>query len=105
MRAGPLRNRIIIEKTTESQSSSGEVDNTWSTFATVWASIEPLNVKEYFDSQQVNAEENTRFRIRYLLGVTTKMRISWNSRIYDIRSIININEINKEMVLMAVEDV
>lgn len=105
MRAGPLRNRIIIQTTTESQSTSGYNVNTWSTFATVWASIEPLNGKEYFDSQQVNAEENTRFRIRYLQNITTKMRVSWNSRIYDIRSIININEINKEMVLMAVEDV
>lgn len=105
IRAGKLRHEIVIQKTTQTQSTSGAFVDSWATFATVRASIEPLNGKEYFDSQQVNAEENIRFRIRYLPNLTTKMRISWDSRIFDIRSIINTNERNRELILMVVEDV
>ena len=105
MRAGRLNKKITIQQTTETQSSIGEVINTWATFAIVWAAIEPLLGREYFESQQVNAEETIRFRIRYVAGITPKMRISWHSRLFDIRSIINVRERNQELLLMAVEDV
>ena len=103
--AGKLRHTIIIQSTTQTQSSSGAITDSWGTFATVRASITPLNGREYFESQQVNAEEVTRFTIRYIASITTKMRILWGSRTYDIRSIINVNQVDKLMNLMVVEDV
>ena len=105
MRSGRLNKKITIQKTTQAQSSIGEATDTWLTYAVRWASIEPLLGREYFESQQVNAEETIRFRIRYLSGVTPKMRISWDSRLFDIRSVVNVGERNKEMLLMAVENV
>jgi len=95
--AGKLRHSIIIQNTTET--------TVWGTFANVRASITPLNGREYFESKQINSEEVTRFTIRYIKDITTKMRILWGTRIYDIRSIINLTETDKLMVLMVVEDV
>ena len=48
-------------------------------------------------------EVTTRFRIRYLAGVKAAMRISFASRTFDIQSVINPDERNRELHLMAVE--
>lgn len=104
MRAGNLCNRVIIQQTTESRdSSTGSVINTWGTFATVWAAVEPISGREYFSSQQVNSEITARIRIRYLPGVTSKMRISYDSRLFDIQSVIDIDEQHRELHFMCKE--
>lgn len=105
IRAGKLRNKIVIQQNTPSTDSFGERDASWSTFATVWADIKPLTSREYWDAVQVNAESTLKFVIRYLSGVTPKMRISWDSRIFNIESIINVDERNKMIVLLAVENI
>lgn len=103
MMSGRLRHKIVIQNPSESNGSYGETVTTWGTFATVWASVEPLNGREYFESQQTNAEVNFRFRIRYTASITPKMRISYDSRTFDIISVINVNERDRETVLMAKE--
>jgi SPP1 family predicted phage head-tail adaptor len=103
--AGRLRHTITIQQTTQTQSTSGAVSDSWGTFATVRAEIRPLSGREYLESNQVNAEEITRFTIRYLADITTKMRILWGTRTYDIRSIMNISQVDKLMELRVVEDV
>ena len=100
-KAGRMRRKITIESDTPTQNTYGEPIESWSTYATVWASVEPLNGREYFNSQQTAAEISTRFRIRYKSGITPDMRVVLDSNNYDIRSIINVNEHNKELILMC----
>jgi len=103
MRGGKLRHQIVIQQTTESRNAVGEVDDTWSTFATVRASVEPLQGRESFVLSQSLAEMTIRFRIRYLDGVTPKMRISYDSRLFDIESVVHVNERGREMHLLSRE--
>lgn len=84
MRAGLLRHRITIESFTEGANEYGEPISTWATYATVWASKEDLSGREYFASQQINAEVSTKFRIRYRAGITAKMRIQHGGSVYQI---------------------
>lgn len=83
----------------------GGVVETWGTYKTVYAAVEPLNGKEYFDSERRAADVNTRIRIRYVAGVVPKMRVLFGSRVFDIKSVINPSERNRELVLMCVEHV
>lgn len=87
MRAGELDRKIIIEQQASGQDSIGEPNGSWSTFATVWASVKPVRANEIYSAQQVSPDRETRFRIRYLSGVTEKMRISYDSKYWDIRGI------------------
>lgn len=103
MRAGALRHSVIIQTSTPSQSGTGEVTESWGTFATVKASISPSSGREFFASEQLNAEMSHKVKIRYLSGVTTKMRVLFGSRVLDILSIVNIDEKNHEMILMCKE--
>lgn len=90
MRAGRLNRRITIQTPTEVQDDHGQPIPSWATFRTVWAEVKQQPGKESFDADQVVAETNTIFRIRYLTGLTRKMRISYNSDLYDIHSIAEI---------------
>jgi SPP1 family predicted phage head-tail adaptor len=103
MKAGKLRHKITIQKTTQTADSIGGIIDSWSTFATVWAHIEPLKGKETLQGEQISTDLFLRITIRYLSGLTAKMRISWNSRTFDIKSISNLDERNREMELLCVE--
>jgi len=103
MRAGDLRHRITLQQKTETRDSFGAVIETWNDVATLYASIEPLRGKEFFDAQQVNAEVTIRIRIRYRSGVTPNMRVLFGTRTFDIQSVINVDERNREMILMCRE--
>jgi len=103
LRIGKLRRRITIERVTETQDTDGAVLETWSTYATVQASIEPISGREYFAAQSTQADVTHRIRIRYLSGIVPKMRVSYNSRIFDILSVINVGERNRELQLMCRE--
>ena len=76
--------KVTIQTRTETN-SYGEVQVTWTTFAIVWALIEPTVGREYFAARQIVDEAMFKITIRYLDGVTAKMRISYNGDLYDIR--------------------
>jgi len=105
MRAGKLRNTIAIEQVAETQDADGSVIESWSTFASAQASIEPISGREYFAAQTTQADVTHRISLRYLAGVMPKMRVKYGSRIFDILSVININERNRELQLMCRESI
>lgn len=102
MRAGRLNRRIRIELKTEKQDDYGQPIETWSEYATVWCSVEPESGDEGVDANHRQAERVTKFRIRYLLGITALMRIVYNNEVYDISLVKNSNERNREMIITAV---
>jgi len=106
MRAGRLNKLVTIQQVIETRDSKGGVVESWGSFAEVWASIEPLVGREYFESKQINAELTAKIRIRYLEGVHSKMRILYDDRVFEIVSPpIDVREGNRELVLMCMEDV
>jgi SPP1 family predicted phage head-tail adaptor len=103
VRIGRLRHRIAIERVTETRDTDGSVIETWSTYATVQASIDPISGREYFAAQSVQADLTHRIVMRYLSGIVPKMRVKYGSRIFDILSVINVSERNRELQLMCRE--
>ena len=45
------------------------------------------------------------FTMRYVTGITNSHRISYNSKLFNITSVINLDERNKYMVIKAMEGV
>lgn len=101
--AGRLRHRIIIQVNTPTQNTSGEEVDSWATFATVCASVEPQSGDEKFDPEQFYSVTTVKFGIRYLSGLTAKMKIVFDSKEYDIESIVQVKMIRKEMEIIARE--
>ncbi len=103
MRAGPLRCRVTIEEPVETQGADGAILTAWETFATTWASVEPIIGKEYFAQQREQAAVSHKIRMRHIAGITHKMRVAWGARIFEIESVLNVGERNREVVLMCSE--
>ena len=102
MRAGQLRHSIIIQKTTQTN-AYGKITNSWATHATIFAEVMPQTGSEYWSAKQRQEKEPIIFRIRYAAGITEKMRVSFNSKTYDINSIVNVSQRNIEMLLVTEE--
>lgn len=86
-RAGRLDRLITIEQVSETRDAVGGIIKTWTTWKEVWASKLDVAGREYFDAQAVQAEVTTTFRIRYVAGLSPKMRISYAGETYDIESV------------------
>jgi len=105
MKSGKLRHFISIETATTVDSSTGAPEDTWVAFATARAQIIPVNGREYFSASQERASVTHKIKMRYLPGITEEMRIKFDDRIFEIESIINFQEKNKELEIMATENV
>ena len=103
MRAGRLRQRVTIETPAGSASTFGEVAQSWSTVATVWAAVEPTSSRERVENEQVKTFTTHRVLIRHRADVTATERVTFGSRTLNILSVINPNEQNATLELLCTE--
>ena len=101
-----LKHKVIIQTYTDSIDASGGPTGAWSNFLTRYASVVPLNGNEFFTAQTLMVDINVRIRLRYdslAATITSKHRVLWGSRTYDVTTVINPKEANREIVLMCSE--
>lgn len=82
MNIGEFRHRITIEQKTRgaSDGAGGVVSETWTTFAECWAKLEPQVGREIVAADQNVHRLTHRVTIRHRTGVTTAMRIRYQTR-------------------------
>ena len=102
---GALRQSFTIQLNTPTQSSTGAEVASWATFLTVHGSVEPLVGREWFANNTTQQRVSHRVRMRYQAGVLPKMRILYDSRVLKIESVINVEERDRELVLMCQEEI
>jgi len=107
MQAGRLRHQVTIKYKETTQNDLGEEVIVWTDLVTVWAGVEPLRGREYMDSRQAQADVDTRIRMRYQEGVTVRPshRVYFGSRVYEVISVIDPQERNRDLQLMCREHV
>tara|TARA_Y100001937_G_scaffold108171_1_gene151553 strand:+ start:1336 stop:1659 length:324 start_codon:yes stop_codon:yes gene_type:complete len=84
---GMMRNRIVIQSLGTSTDAGGGQTATFSTANTVWAMVENLSGTETSFGDQIEDRANYRFTIRFISSLTAKHRISYNSKLFNIRHI------------------
>lgn len=109
MQIGKLRHRIVIQTPTETKSASGETTTAWGTFASVRACLEPTGGTEQWQSDQVLPTVTQRITIRWIPGITPKMRIKYDdvrqgdTRYFGIESARDLEERGHWIELMCIE--
>lgn len=105
IRAGRLRHSITIERQVSYVDEYNATVDEWRSVLCTRASIEPLNGREYFAASGEHSEVTTRIRMRWHPSLacefTPKDRVNHDGRIYDILSIINESERDRELILMC----
>lgn len=104
---GLLRHRIEIQVSVDTQDSFGTPIPAWEAlYANVAALVEPLSGNELFEARQLHAEVTHRIIMRGRFdGITPKHRVLFGSRVFDILSVLNLEERNLIVELMVKEGV
>lgn len=109
-----LRHRITLQEEIRTPDEGGGYIRSWQDVAELWAEIIPYagtgnfsrgSGKERVAGGQMQAENSYRLILRYREGVTTLMRIIFDGRVFNIRSVVNVNERNEILELWIQEGV
>ena len=101
-----LDKRIVIQKYT-SKTVNGFDSGDWIDYKIVWANINNLFGREYWEAKNCNAENTLNIVIRYSKDVeilnSKDYRIKWENRLFNITFIDNIKYENKYLKLKVLE--
>lgn len=95
---------ISILRRAETQDAAGQVRATWRPVAEVWASVRPLNGREFFAASGERAEITHEIIVRYGVDVRSKDRLEFDGRTFDVIAPVNIDERNRFYKLMGREN-
>lgn len=87
-----LRHRITLQSQSVANDGFGQAQDVWIDVATCWASIEPSPKGEQVAGAAMVASRTHLVTLRYRDGVTAKMRALFGSRIFEITSVIDVEE-------------
>jgi len=73
--AGRFNRRIFLQSPSPTKNIVGELLESWTDQAEVWAEIVPRKAKEFFESDKISSEVEGMFRIRHRTDVKPDWRI------------------------------
>jgi len=96
-----LRKAITIQEKTLTPDGQGGFTEVWSVFASVEAEVERAEASEANESGRLNNTQDLKFVFRYTDGITSDMRILYDSRVMPIRSVINYGDRDQWLEVVA----
>ena len=97
------RHLLTIEQPTNSLNDFGETVQAWSTFVTVFGAIQGIAGREYIIANNKSAEMDYRIYTEYTDNVKPTMRVKFGTRYFAIVSVVNVDELNRELQLLCKE--
>ncbi len=91
MQAGDLRHRIEIQRIIKRREADKSIRTEYQTIKTVWAKVNGLYGREWWEARKYGAEGTVEFTIRYgaMKDLTVKDRILFRGTLYNIVSVDN----------------
>jgi len=102
---GKFNRKIDFVTTTDGTNTAGDTILIPAVFKSTLASMEVVDGRDYFEAKKLQAELTYMFTTRYLRGLTPDMTIQYQGRTFLIHDILNIQEKNEFIVIMAIERV
>jgi SPP1 family predicted phage head-tail adaptor len=93
---GERRCPVVVEANSPTTNDLGETIDAWTEVGGAWAKIENQAGRELYLSRQVQPDATAIIKIPYYHGLTTKHRIKYGDRIFDIQAVNNVEERNRE---------
>ena len=103
LNAGQLNRRIAIQSLTVTRDAAGGFAESFATAATRWGRIEPMTGSEFDGSNRVQGEVTHKITLRHYDGLTSKHRLQYDGRNFNVVEVLNPGEANTATVLLAKE--
>lgn len=99
---GQMRHRVSIFKQERISDGQGGYIETLQKKATVWAHIEPVSGKEFYEAMQVTNEVTHKVRMRYT-QISPHDLIIYDNKTFEVVAVIDINTAHKELEVLCYE--
>jgi SPP1 family predicted phage head-tail adaptor len=103
--SGMLQNRVVIQRMTLTPDGHGGGHQTWALLGNTWAYIIPASGWETLKSMQLETPITHTIYMRYRTDIKARDRIIHRGRVFNIRSIIDIEEEKTFLEIKAEEGV
>jgi SPP1 family predicted phage head-tail adaptor len=103
LKIGDLRHYVALQSYNDSTDAYGKTIRTWETYATVWAQVTPTTNSESINGLQLNSSTTHAVLIRYRDDVQSNHRILHGSRILNIQSVRNLDEMKIALGIVCQE--
>jgi SPP1 family predicted phage head-tail adaptor len=104
MAYGDYRHRVTIQTPAQGTADAwGATALTWADYQTCWAQIETAAPSEQTQGPKTRQQQGLTVRTHYIAVVTSKMRVRWGSRYFEIQGVENPNNMDRETVLSCSE--
>ena len=103
---GAMRHRIGIQAKTTARNTAGGLVETWTTSSTVWGQVIPLAGSEKIRAMAVDSRLSHKVRMHHgdASSVTPAMRLTYDSRTFEIHVVVNRGEMDAEVEMLVSED-
>jgi phage head-tail adaptor, putative, SPP1 family len=103
MRAGELRHRVTFQKRDVDPATGGLTD--WVDYVTVWAKVEDLSRRDYFQAQMLGEASlvTARITIRWRPDINPHMRVRFGGRVFDIKAVLDPDGRRRMLQIMCAE--
>jgi head-tail adaptor len=100
---GELHHKVKIQRPIESQDATGALKQTWVTFIETYVGIDPFGGGEKWADANLASTNVFKMKLHYVKGITTKMRVSHDGRMFDIQNVENVEERDRVLILKCME--
>jgi SPP1 family predicted phage head-tail adaptor len=103
---GKFRHRVSIQSMSDSTADDyNQTTQIPVTIGTRWASVKPLTGKALEYGKQIKEQVTHEIRLRYFPALTPDNLLLFGTRVFEILSVINVDERNEELIVMCSEEV
>ena len=86
---GKMRERVVIQNKTITQSDSGFQSENWTNIQTVWAKVDYSSGFEEEEADRVIAQQKIKFTLHYNSNISVSSRFLYRSNYYQIENLEN----------------
>lgn len=103
--ASRARYRMTLQTPVDTPDLAGGYTRTWSDTATFWTEIVPLRAREQVVDGRQQQKTTHRITCRYRADITNIQRLKYGTRLFNIRSVENVDERNEKLEMLVEEGV
>jgi len=103
MKTGRLRHLCTIQMPSQTKDAAGGITKTWTEITKAWCDIRPVTGSEKYMSHQKYATATHEVFTRWIDGINPKMQLVARGRVFEIIAVLNINERDRMMKIIAKE--
>ena len=103
MNVGTMRDRVTIQRATETRDAYGQSIQSWTTVGTQFADLHHVSGREAVNALQVKAECTHKVTLRYVVPIKPQDQLLFGTRVFKILDANDVDELHKTYELLCTE--